>query len=174
MDIGIVMQNLRDPAGIPAIPLLFQVLMIFTWVFHVAFVHLTLGSAGLAIYSFQQRSKNIHWERLSIAMTKVAKVAVSLLIVLGVSPLLFTQVIYDPQWYVSNVLSARWTIAFIFTLIIGYCSWFVFYRVNHKGAKSYIVGYAWLALAIFCLDGLIMHSGLSISVARTMDELVCT
>ncbi|WP_234263799.1 hypothetical protein [Hydrogenophaga sp. NFH-34] len=158
MDIGIVMNTMRDPAGVPAHPVLFQALMVFTWVFHIAFVHLTLGAAGLSIYAFHKRAENPNWERLSIAMTKVAKVGVSLLIVLGVAPLLFTQVIYDPQWYASNVLSGRWTIAFIFTLIVAYCAWFVFYYANHEGAKRHIGLYAWVALGLFCLDGLIMHA----------------
>ncbi|WP_246100542.1 hypothetical protein [Tepidimonas alkaliphilus] len=91
-------------------------------------------------------------------MTKVAKVGVSLLIVLGVAPLLFTQVIYDPQWYVSNVLSGAWVIAFIATLIVGYCAWFVFYYANREGARRHVVMWAWLALALFVLDGLIMHA----------------
>lgn len=51
MDIGLVMQVMRDPAGVPAHPVLFQGLMIFTWIFHIAFVHLTLGSATLAVFA---------------------------------------------------------------------------------------------------------------------------
>ncbi|MBL8844269.1 MAG: hypothetical protein JNN24_00735 [Hyphomicrobium zavarzinii] len=158
MDIGTIMNTMRDPAGVPAVPQLFQVLAVGTWVFHIAFVHLTLGAAGLAIYAFYKREAGPYWEQMSIAMTKVAKVGVSLLIVLGVAPLLFTQVIYDPQWYTSNVLSAGWAIGFIFTLIAGYCLWFAFYWGNHEGAKRYIGVYAVLSLALFILDGLIMHA----------------
>ena len=121
--------------GVPAMPVLFQTLMIATWVPHIAFVLLTLGAATLSS-SPSIGGTRTYWERLSIALTKVTKVGVSLLIVLGVAPLLFTQVIYDPQWYASNVLSARWAIAFIFTLIIGYCLWFAFYWGNHEGAKA--------------------------------------
>jgi hypothetical protein len=158
MDIGTAMNLMRDPAGVPAQPVLFQALMILTWVLHIAFVHLALGSAGLAISAFHKRGNGLYWERLSMTLTKVAKVGVSMLIVLGVAPLLFTQVIYDPQWYASNVLSGRWVIAFIFTLIVGYCAWFAFYYANHDGAKKHIGVYAWVALALFCLDGLIMHA----------------
>lgn len=158
MDIGTVMNTMRDPAGVPAHPVLFQVLMVLTWVPHIAFVNLTLGAAGLSIYAFHKRAQHAFWERLSMAMTKVAKVGVSLLIVLGVAPLLFTQVIYDPQWYASNVLSGMWAIGFIFTLIVAYCSWFAFYYANHEGARSRIGLFAWLGLALFCLDGLIMHA----------------
>ncbi len=157
MDIGTVLNTLRDPAGVPAPPVLFQALMVLTWVLHIAFVHLTLGCAGLSIYAFHRRRHGPHWERLSLAATQVAKVGVSLLIVLGVAPLLFTQVIYDPQWYASNVLSGVWAIGFIVTLIIAYCSWFAFYYANHPGARRHAGVYAWLALALFLLDGLIMH-----------------
>ena len=157
MDIGSVLHAMRDPAGIPSHPVVFQVLMIVTWIFHIAFVQMTLGAAALAIYAFYKRKPGTHWEQLSMAMTKSAKVGVSLLIVLGVAPLLFTQVIYDPQWYTASVLSARWLIAFIFTLIIGYCSWFVFYYCNHEGAKNQLGVFALIGLALFLLDGLIMH-----------------
>jgi hypothetical protein len=57
MDIGTVMNTMRDPAGVPAYPVLFQSLMILTWVFHITFVLLALGTAGLAIYSFHRRNK---------------------------------------------------------------------------------------------------------------------
>ena len=158
MDMGTIMNVMRAPGGIPSHPVLFQGLMVLTWVFHIAFVTLTMGTAALAIYSFHKRHAGGYWERLSIAMTKVAKVGVSLLIVLGVAPLLFTQVIYDPQWYTANVLSGWWVIAFIFTLMIGYCSWFVFYYGNHAGAKKHIGLFAWFGFVLFCLDGLIMHA----------------
>ena len=157
MDVGSVLHAMRDPAGIPAVPVLFQFLMVLTWVFHIAFVNLTLGAAALSVYAFYVRSDDPHWQRLSIALTKVAKVGVSLLIVLGVAPLLFTQVIYDPQWYASNVLSARWAIIFIGSLIVAYCLWFAFYWSNHEGAKRHIGLYAIAALGLFLMDGLIMH-----------------
>lgn len=159
MDIGTVMNTMRDPAGLPAHPAIFQSLMLLTWIFHIAFVLLTLGAAGVAIWAYTRRDRHEHWARLSEALTQVAKVGVSLLIVLGVAPLLFTQVIYDPQWYTSNVLSARWAIAFIFTLIIAYCLWFYFYAGSHgRPASRWFTTVALTALGLFVLDGLIMHA----------------
>ncbi|WP_133492997.1 hypothetical protein [Alcanivorax sp. 24] len=156
-DVGFILNTMRDPAGIPAPPWLFQVLMVLTWVAHIAFVLVTLGAAALSIVAFYLRHHHPHWQQLSIAMTKGAKIGVSLLIVLGVAPLLFTQVIYDPQWYTASVLSARWLIIFIFTLIIGYCSWFVFYYSNKPEAQTRLGLFALLGLGLFLLDGLIMH-----------------
>ncbi|MCS6995464.1 MAG: hypothetical protein NZ533_00645 [Casimicrobiaceae bacterium] len=158
MDIGSVLNAMRDPAGVPAHPVVFQVLYVLTWIIHIAFVHLTLGAAALAIYAFHRRGDPEFWVPLSVAMTKVAKVGVSLLIVTGVAPLLFTQVIYDPQWYTSNILSASWAMGFILTLTIAYCLWFAFYFGNKPGAKRHIGVYAWLGLGLFLLDGLIMHA----------------
>jgi hypothetical protein len=157
MSIETLLQVMRDPAGVPAHPVVFQILMVATWVLHIAFVHLTLGAAGIAIWGFFRSADSPHWQCLSMTMTKAAKVGVSMLIVLGVAPLLFTQVIYDPQWYTASVLSARWLIVFIFTLMIGYCAWFVFYYANQPGARRWWGGFAIVGLALFLLDGLVMH-----------------
>lgn len=157
MDIGLVMNTMRDPAGIPSHPLVFQLLMVLTWVFHIAFVHLTLGAGAMALYAFLKRQQDSKWEKLSIAMTKVTKVSVSMAVVLGVAPLLFTQVIYDPQWYFSNVISAAWVIGFILTLIIAYTLWFVFYFKNHEGASHSIAVFGMVGLGLMLFDGFIMH-----------------
>jgi hypothetical protein len=158
MTLGAILNAMRDPAGVPGAPGLFEALFVGTWVFHIAFVLLTLGACALAVAGFLLRERSAHWMRLSTSMTGVAKIGVSLLIVLGVAPLLFTQVIYDPQWYASNVLSASWALGFIATLIVGYCLWFAFYSKNEEAAKRPVVLYAVAALAIFLFDGLIMHA----------------
>ncbi len=152
-----MLHTLQDPTGIPSHPLIFQVLMVLTWVPHILFVNISLGAAMMGLYAFTQRH-DPHWQKLSEAMTKVAKVGVSLLVVLGVAPLLFTQTIYDPQWYASNLLSASWVIGFIFTLTIGYLAWFTFYLKNHgEHAPGWIVWLGVFGLAMFLLDGFIMH-----------------
>ncbi len=152
-----MLHTLQDPTGIPSHPLIFQVLMVFTWIPHILFVNISLGAALMGLYALTKR-QDPHWQLFSEAMTKVAKVGVSLLIVLGVAPLLFTQTIYDPQWYASNVLSAAWVIGFIFTLTIGYLAWFTFYMKNHGGhAPVWAFWLGVLGLSMFLLDGFIMH-----------------
>lgn len=152
-----MLHTLQDPTGIPSHPLIFQVLMVLTWVPHILFVNISLGAALMGLYAFTRRH-DAYWCELSAAMTKVAKVGVSLLVVLGVAPLLFTQTIYDPQWYASNVLSAAWAIGFIFTLMVGYLAWFVFYLKNHgEHAPGWIFWLGVFGFAMFLLDGFIMH-----------------
>ncbi|WP_298292012.1 hypothetical protein [Thiomonas sp.] len=159
--VSAMLHALQDPAGLPAPAWLFQYLNVLTWAFHIAFVNLALGTALLAIIAFMRRH-HPGWAQLSVAMTGVAKVAVSMAIVLGVAPLLFTQTIYDPSWYTSNLLSAFWVIFFIFSLGIGYTLWFVFYFKNHDvahaaQAKDATVWWATVALCILVFDGFIMH-----------------
>ena len=105
MDIGLVLNTLRDPAGVPFYPIVFQALYILTWALHIAFVLLALGSIPLALIGSAKKAIDENWKKLSSHMTQVAKISVSLLIVLGVAPLLFTQVIYDANWYVTNPIS---------------------------------------------------------------------
>lgn len=159
--VSAMLHALQDPAGIPVNPWIFQVLFVITWASHIAFVNLSLGTALLAIWAFFRRSQP-QWARLSVAMTGVAKVSVSMAIVLGVAPLLFSQTIYDPQWYTSNVLSAFWAIFFIFSLGIAYTLWFIFYFKNHdveqaQRASDYTVWWATAALVLLLFDGFIMH-----------------
>ena len=92
-------------------------------------------------------------------MLTTAKIAVSVAIVLGVAPLLFVQVIYDPFWYTSNVLSAWWVIGFIVLLTAGYIALYAFYWKNpelaHTGGRSSVR--LVLSLGFFLAVGFIVH-----------------
>jgi hypothetical protein len=101
-----------------------------------------------------------HWRRLASAMVNTAKVAVSVAIVVGVAPLLFVQVIYDPFWYTSNVLSAWWVIGFIVILIVATLALFIFYAMNYKlrSEKTRCPGSMIAAILLFLVVGFIMHA----------------
>jgi len=148
---------LRDPAGVPSHPVIFLVLGVLTWALHIAAVQVMLGASALTLYGAFSRDAN--WRRLAAAMITTAKVAVSVAIVLGVAPLLFVQVIYDPFWYTSNVLSARWVIGFIVILILAYLAMYAFYYRNPKLA-SQPTRSAWqmvVSLVLMLVVGWIMH-----------------
>jgi hypothetical protein len=148
---------LRDPAGVPSHPIIFLVLGVLTWALHIAAVQVMLGASALTLYG--AFSRDTHWRRLAAAMITTAKVAVSVAIVLGVAPLLFVQVIYDPFWYTSNVLSARWVIGFILILILAYLAMYAFFYRNPKLA-SQPTRSAWqmmVSLVLMLVVGWIMH-----------------
>jgi len=148
---------LRDPAGIPFYPVVFQALYILTWALHAAFVFLSLGAMGLSIYGTFKQKTDENWKILTPHLIQTGKISVSILIVLGVAPLLFTQVIYDPNWYVANTLSGMWIFSFIYILILGYIMYYWYYFANKKtvgGGK--LIGIISFSVLIVC--GVLMHS----------------
>lgn len=152
---------LRSPAGVPSHPVIFLVLGVLTWALHILAVHVTLGGSLLSLIGLTRREGvNVgHWRRLALMLLNHAKVGVSIAIVVGVAPLLFVQVIYDPFWYVSNVLSARWAIGFIVVLLLAYWAlWLHYTRVHHHKASA-PAPLAWgvVSLALLLVVGFIMH-----------------
>ena len=148
---------LRDPAGVPSHPLVFLLLGVLTFALHIAAVQVMLG-AGTLVLAGAFRA-DARWRRLAAAMLATSKIAVSVAIVIGVAPLLFVQVVYDPFWYTSNVLSAWWVIGFIVILIAGYSAMYGFYWLNEDLRARPPRG-GWLmaaSLALLLLVGWIMH-----------------
>lgn len=152
-----VLLALRDPAGVPFYPVVFQALYVLTWALHAAFVLLALGAMGLSILGTFSQNSNSHWKILTPHLIQTGKISISILIVLGVAPLLFTQVIYDPNWYVANTLSGMWVFIFIYALIVAYIMYYWYYYANKKqegGGK--LIGIVSFALLVF--SGLLMHN----------------
>ncbi len=148
---------LRDPAGVPSHPLVFLLLGVLTFALHIAAVQVMLGSGALVLAgAFRADAR---WRRLAASMLATSKIAVSVAIVIGVAPLLFVQVVYDPFWYTSNVLSAWWVIGFIAVLIAGYSAMYGFYWLNDALLER-PARHGWLMVAsllLLLLVGWIMH-----------------
>lgn len=152
-----VLLALRDPAGVPFYPIVFQILYVLTWALHAAFVLLSLGSMGLSLYGSAKGSSDKYWSILTPHLIQTGKISVSILIVLGVAPLLFTQVIYDPNWYVTNTLSGMWVFIFIYTLIVGYSMYYWYYYAN-RGQKSGSTLIGFISFGILVFAGILMHN----------------
>ena len=158
MDINFALQALRDPFGVPFFPWVFQLLMVLTFALHIIFVNLAVGGIAVAVYEhFKGGDYN---RKLSQTLAKVATVSLSSAIVLGVAPLLFVQVIYDPFWYVSNSLSAWWAMAFLLFITLGFLAHYVFYLKRHKNPGGY--GFFGLLALVFVLAAGVVMSALSV------------
>lgn len=155
-----MMYALRNPAGVPTYPIIFIGLGVLTFALHILFVQLMLGTSAITI--FGSLKNDAHWRRLAAAMLEISKVSVSVAIVIGVAPLLFVQVVYDPHWYTSNVLSADWVIAFILILILAYWAMYAYYFLNgkNKDKTQKPRGRYWMMISIVLMlvVGFIMHS----------------
>ncbi len=124
---------LRDPMGIPFYPEVFEILMILTFALHIIFVNLVVGSTGLTIWYYINR--NEYAERLIKAFARASTIFTSLAIVLGVAPLLFVQVIYDPFWYTANNISSWWVLGFLLFIAISFTTSYLFYFSDKKGGS---------------------------------------
>lgn len=145
---------LQDPMGIPFYPLLFQILMVLTFALHIMFVNFVLGTSFLSVYGYIKDTP--YWKRLSNAMVRATTVSVSMAMLLGVAPLLFVQVIYDPFWYVSNTISAVWVIGFILMMMTAYGLTYVFYLKKNVVKKGMVI-FGAVAFILFLFSGVIMH-----------------
>ena len=154
MDTNLMIQTLQDPMGVPFYPVVFQGLSILTFALHIFFVNLVLGGALIAAWG--HFSSDQRWQKLSRMLAKVTTINISIAIVLGVAPLLFVQVIYDPFWYTSNLLSAWWTMLFLAALITGALAMYVFY-LKRKTGKQRAGGFGLLAVACILFAALIIH-----------------
>jgi len=154
MEIGTMLKALQDPMGIPFYPIVFQVLMVLTFALHIIFVNFTLGTLFLMVYGYLKSGEN--WRRLSKSMAKATTANVSMAMLLGVAPLLFVQVVYDPFWYVSNTLSAGWVIGFVFIMMLAYSLTYVFYLKRDFRGKGFAM-FGIIAFLLFLFSGIIMH-----------------
>jgi hypothetical protein len=152
-DVGTMLKTMSDPAGAPFFPVVMQVLQVLTWMLHILFVYTAIGGLFFSIYGFTKREER--WQRLSKATLELAKVSVSLAIVLGVAPLLFYQVIYDPLWYTSANLSAWWYVLFIVFLLVGYYFIWGAYFTKDKPSMSMLMSV--LGVLFLLLVGFIIH-----------------
>lgn len=153
MNVQEMLKALQDPMGVPFYPVVFQILMVLTFAIHIIFVNLTIGTLFLSIYGYIKNTD--FWKNLSASLVKATTVSISMAMLFGIAPLLFIQVLYDPFWYTSNVLSATWVIAFILILMIAYSFTYVFYLRMKKGNALF---FGIVALVLFFLAGIIMHA----------------
>lgn len=160
MDIGDMLQRMRDPLGAPFFPPVLRLLLVVTWVLHIFFVTLALGSSSYSIYAF--RRKGDYRLRLGRLAARLTPNAVGLGIVTGIAPLLFVQTIYDPIWYASNTLSGFWSVSLIFIVMGGYSLSYVFYLKGSKDGR--LLWSAVLSFSLLFLAGWVMHVLHSVSI----------
>jgi len=152
-NVGAMLKAMADPAGTPFFPVVMQILQVLTWALHMLFVWTSVGGLYFTIYGFTRSDEN--WQRLARATLELSKVSVSLAIVIGVAPLLFYQVIYDPLWYSSANLSGSWYVLFILFLLIGYYLIWGAYFTKNNSKVSMLFSIGGVILLLFI--GFLIH-----------------
>ncbi len=156
MDIATYVNSMRDPAGLPFYPIVFQFLLVLTFALHITMVNLVVGSTFLSIWEIWKR--NSFGLRLAKALGRVITVGLSVAIVLGVAPLLFVQVIYDPFWYTATSLSAFYALMFLVVITLAFYSAYGFYLGNRNAdVASAKTGWALVAAGFLLFTALFIH-----------------
>jgi cytochrome c len=126
-------------------------LLLVSFMAHILFVNLMVGSSLLALWTEIKGLKKKDWDRVSAAIAATITVNKSLAVVLGVAPLLTISVLYTAQFYSSStLLGTAWLLviplvilAFLFTYAHKY-SWDALDR--SKGVHLALIS---LACALF-------------------------
>ncbi len=156
MELQTYLNNMMDPAGLPFYPLVFQVLLVLTFALHITMINLVLGSTFVAIWEVGK--KTTYSLRLAKALGRVITVGLSIAIVLGVAPLLFVQVIYDPYWYTATTMSAFWAMLFLLVVTVAFYAAYGFYLGNRQADTDTVsVRWAWISLLMLLVAGLFIH-----------------
>ncbi|PLX41724.1 MAG: hypothetical protein C0608_05045 [Deltaproteobacteria bacterium] len=154
MEISAMLSQLRDPMGVPFFPVVFQVLMVLTFALHIFMVNIVVGGSFMAIWS---RVKGGDYNlRLSKTLAKATTVNLSVAILLGIAPLLFVQVIYDPFWYSATLMSGWWSMLFLLIIMLGFLALYVFYLKGRNGTSGGGM-FGWFTLGAVLFAGVIMH-----------------
>ncbi|MBP9855369.1 MAG: hypothetical protein KBD53_10935 [Candidatus Omnitrophica bacterium] len=137
---------LFDPIPLPAPVWLFKSLHILTLALHFVAVKILLGGLLAAtVLNYFGLSNNLY-RGASAALARRLPIIMTYVINLGVPPLLFSQVLYGPALYTSNVLIGLYWIAIVFLLMA--CYWMLYQfadgalegkRVWWKGLLAWIL-----------------------------------
>lgn len=100
----------------------FEVLIVVSFLLHILFVNITIGSSVLAVF---QEIKGIVTKRsehdaLAIQLADHTSILKSIAVVLGVAPLLIISVIYTQFFYPSTILIGKAWLSLILLLIIAF------------------------------------------------------
>ncbi len=103
----------------------FEALLLLTFVLHILFMNLTVGSAVIALAGRLTGDKHGSGRDLARELGHRLPTFLALQINLGVAPLLFVQVLYGQLLYTSSVLMAGWWLSAIAAVILGYYGLYV-------------------------------------------------
>lgn len=134
-----------------------EALLLLTFILHVLFMNLTVGSAVIALYGrITGRQRDLARELGHRLPTTLA-----LQINFGVAPLLFVQVLYGQFLYTSSVLMAGWWLSAIAAVILGY---YCLYVSDAKFESA--PGLSRLALGLSL--GMLLYTGFLLSNNMTL------
>ncbi|MDY0322604.1 MAG: hypothetical protein RBR24_01145 [Candidatus Carbobacillus sp.] len=153
-----LLRSLRYAGGIDFYPQVFQVLLVIFWGIHMFFINLTIGNIISSLVNLWRGRRLPLAKKMVVSQLRTGIITLSLGIVFGVAPLLFTQTIYDELWYTANNLSAWIIVLFVPAIIFAYYAGYLFYL--RKKQEPTVLNYFLyiVAIALIIYGAVAMHT----------------
>lgn len=106
----------------------FEILIVVSFLLHILFVNITVGSSAMAVFQEIKgiRSKRQEDDRLAAQLAHHTSVMKSIAVVLGIAPLLLISVIYTQYFYPSTVLIGKAWLSLLIILIAAFLILYVY------------------------------------------------
>lgn len=117
----------------------FEWLIVVSFLLHIVFVNITVGSSSLAVYQEIKgiRTKNKLYDRLAEQLAHHTSVLKSIAVVLGVAPLLLISVIYTQYFYPSTILIGKAWLSLLIILILAFLLLYLYKFTWSKWSHTY-------------------------------------
>ena len=150
----------------------FQFLLILTFMLHLLFMNVMLGTAIIALVGQLRRPGTPPPSDKTIASQLPYLIAFA--VNLGVAPLLFMQVLYGHFMYTSSILMGRYWLAVVGLLIIAYYAAYI-HKLKYEKLGNHRVKVLGLATALLLAIGFIFSNNMTLMLrpdtwARYFDQ----
>ncbi len=160
---------LPDMLGLPAQPIIIQILMAATLALHWFFIGGAFGGSVLVLINSLKPAKDIASSRISSGILAFLPFMLSMGMTLGIAPLLFVQLLYGNFFYSSNVLIAWWWLLIV-PLVIGNMYLFYIARNRLTAGKKLGAHLPALMIAFFMVLAAVLVSNAVLSQTPTAWE----
>lgn len=100
----------------------FELLIVVSFLLHIIFVNITIGSSAMAVFQEIKgmRTKKREDDLLALQLATHTSILKSIAVVLGVAPLLLISVIYTQYFYPSTILIGKAWLSLLLILIVAF------------------------------------------------------
>ncbi len=135
-------------------------LLLLTFVLHILFMNVMVGSAVIALAGVV-RKKSHNGVKLSENLAGKIPFITAFTVNLGVAPLLFIQVLYGNFIYVSSILMGVFWLSVVVILVIAYYSLYIFKMKFHSLGYMRIL-FMGIAVAVLLIIGFIFTNNMTL------------
>lgn len=135
----------------------FEFLIVFSFLLHILFVNITVGSSAMAVFQEIKgiRSGKAEDDKLAFQLANHTSILKSIAVVLGIAPLLLISVIYTQYFYPSTILIGKAWLSLLIILIVAFLILYVYkfswdrMKIDRKKRVHVLIGAIGSAMLLF-------------------------